>query len=172
MYSWGNPLWHLLYHIAKDISPTINTTERRLLIMFYHHIPAILPCQKCHKHYREFLNTNPLSIDSISKEYLLDWLYRLDISIMSTLFKKGVAKDTRISSMGETIDYQRISTLFINLRNYFFLNTIEAKQLYIFIVYISILLPDKPMCNKIKNILDNDQFDKHVFQKVIELFGY
>ena len=87
MYNWGNPLWHVLYQIAFNLPEHFSKNEISLLEMFFKNIPPILPCMKCQTHYNNFIKINPSLFSK--KEEVIDWIYKLDMSIKKML-NKGV----------------------------------------------------------------------------------
>ena len=169
MYKWGNPLWHLLYVIAKDIRPDINPNEKKIMMMFLKHVVTILPCEKCRFHYKKYFDDNIGDYNNINKEYILDWLYNLDMSIKKENGQPLINKDIRIAQMGTKLDRSRLMELLLSIRTFFYTNGLDAKDIYIFLIYLSILLPD----NNIRYILNyrldlkNGQFDKLLFDNII-----
>lgn len=169
MYKWGNPLWHLLYVIAQDIRPDINPNEKKIMMMFLKHVVTILPCEKCRFHYKKYFDDNIGDYNNINKEYILDWLYNLDMSIKKENGQPLISKDIRIAQMGTKLDRSRLMELLLSIRTFFYTNGLDAKDIYIFLIYLSILLPD----NNIRYILNyrldikNGQFDKLLFDNII-----
>jgi hypothetical protein len=60
---WGPNAWKLLHGIAERIgnqsSMTLVSDERNELKLTLRHFWALLPCQKCQKHYKEWLIKHP-----------------------------------------------------------------------------------------------------------------
>ena len=169
MYNWGNPLWHILYIIALNLPENLSNIEKRLLNMFLRNIRPILPCMKCQEHYSLFIKTNIPEFST--KSEAIDWVYKLDMSIKNLLGKDNIDKTIRINSMGDKIDKKRVSLLLCDLRTYFYMNSIKAKSIYIFLIYLTILLPDSEIRTSLKDIINVDNFNKEVFENCIRLFS-
>ena len=163
MNKWGNGLWHVLYIIAKNLKTTFSNLEKKLLEMFFKSIQGILPCTICRNDYNQYIKNNPPIFDN--KEMVIDWLYNLDNKI-----KGGTLDKTdRLNSMGDTLNKSRFSLLLCDLSSYYYLNAIHAESIYIFLVYCSILLPDKEYNLELRRVLDCQVFTKKTLDAVIKI---
>tara|TARA_B100000497_G_scaffold126157_1_gene164279 strand:- start:761 stop:1288 length:528 start_codon:yes stop_codon:yes gene_type:complete len=170
MYKWGNPLWHTLYIITFNLNDNLSNIEKDLFNMFLKHIVTILPCQKCQIHYKYYWNNNRfLDISTMNRNSIIDWLYNLDMSIKIENGKAVIDKSKRIESMGNILDMEKFMELLCSMRTFFYTNTIRAKDIYIFMVYLSILLPDKQVRDKLKDKLGTNcnLFNKELFDNII-----
>ena len=149
MYKWGNPLWHTLYVIAQDIGQDINKNEKKIIMMFLKHVVTILPCEKCRYHYKQHFDKEMSDYNNIDRNMVIDWLYNLDMSIKRDNGQPIIDKSERLIKMGKEIDKSRFIELLMSLRTFFYTNRVLAKDIYIFMVYLSILVPD----NSIRCIL-------------------
>ena len=71
--------------------------------------------------------------------------------------------------MGNILDMEKFMELLCSMRTFFYTNTIRAKDIYIFMVYLSILLPDKQVRDKLKDKLGTNcnLFNKELFDNII-----
>ena len=84
---WGPGAWQLLHGLSERVGNQTHISlirdERNELKMTLRHLWALLPCLKCQKHYKEWLQANPpekwiespFGIDL--QESMRDWVYRL-----------------------------------------------------------------------------------------------
>jgi hypothetical protein len=83
---WGPNAWELLHGLCERVGNQTNITlirdEQNELRFTLKNFWALMPCQKCQQHYREWLRKhNPDSFLTKTGEYLQDdmreWVYRL-----------------------------------------------------------------------------------------------
>jgi hypothetical protein len=84
---WGPGAWQLLHGLAERIGNqehlSLIRDERNELKLTLRHFWALLPCLKCQKHYKEWLQANPpekwidtpFSLDL--KESVREWVFKL-----------------------------------------------------------------------------------------------
>jgi hypothetical protein len=88
---WGPNAWQLLHGIAERIGNThsihMDRDQRNELRLTLRHFWALLPCQKCQNHYREWLHKFPPDkwisspFGSDLKDEMRSWLFRLHTSV-------------------------------------------------------------------------------------------
>ena len=81
---WGPKAWELLHSIAERLGNNTHISmirdEQTELRLTLRHFYALLPCHRCQKHYREWVQQHPPNTTRYG-EYLQDdireWLYNL-----------------------------------------------------------------------------------------------
>ena len=86
-FEWGPKTWELLHGLSERIGNQPNTTLMRdqlnELRLTLRHFSALLPCQKCQKHYREWLISHPpetwIQTNQIMnlQDSMREWIYQL-----------------------------------------------------------------------------------------------
>tara|TARA_Y100000389_G_C17395054_1_gene482054 strand:+ start:762 stop:1202 length:441 start_codon:yes stop_codon:yes gene_type:complete len=69
---WGTPLWNILHFITFRYTPREAAQMKRL---FQRHVPKLLPCDPCRKHYCRYIKLNPIRLES--RESLSRWLVKI-----------------------------------------------------------------------------------------------
>ena len=87
-YEWGPPLWRILHtlaeHLGRHTAPLLIADERRACLQFLKAVEAVLPCEKCKKHYRAWRLKNSPEKFGIGEELRLavrKWLWALHSEI-------------------------------------------------------------------------------------------
>ena len=135
---WGPTTWELLHGIAERVGnqsliPLIRDEKNELRIVL-RGFGALLPCQKCQAHYRDWVKRNPPEqILDKGGEYLQDalrdWVFRLHEDV----------NNRREVVSGITIDTVRERYLHVNLRA----NALILKGLFQKGVELRILKPSE-----------------------------
>jgi Erv1 / Alr family len=112
---WGPTTWELLHGIAERVgnqqSLTLIRDEKNEIRLALRKLTALLPCQKCQVHYRDWIRRNPPEplLDrggEYLQDALRDWVFRLHEDV----------NQRREVNSGITIDSLRGTYLSINLR--------------------------------------------------------
>lgn len=69
---WGPALWNVLHFITFRYTPNEASQMRRL---FLQHVPNLLPCDPCRKHYCSYVKLHPIRLES--RESLSRWLVKI-----------------------------------------------------------------------------------------------
>ena len=97
---WGPLLWIILHSLAeratKVVSPLFEIEERKTWISLLQTTESILPCPDCRAHYKQWIDTHPVSIVQTMayadlREFLRRWLYDLHQNVNSFSGKPGIA---------------------------------------------------------------------------------
>jgi hypothetical protein len=135
---WGPTTWELLHGIAERVgnqqSLTLIRDEKNEIRLALRKLAALLPCQKCQAHYRDWIRRNPPDdILDRSGEYLQDglrdWVFRLHEDV----------NQRREVNSGVTIDTLREKYLSINMRA----NATTLKGFYKRGIELRIFKPDE-----------------------------
>ena len=112
---WGATTWELLHGIAERVGnqpliPLIRDEKNELRIVL-RSFGALLPCQKCQTHYRDWVKRNPPEqmLDKggeYLQDALRDWVFRLHEDV----------NHRRDVNSGITADILRDKYLHVNLR--------------------------------------------------------
>jgi hypothetical protein len=72
---WGPPFWHILRTIAHNY-PLENPSlaNRNNTKIFFHSLQNLLPCEKCRKHYADFIKKYPISDKLCCRKCLVSWV--------------------------------------------------------------------------------------------------
>lgn len=82
---WSPALWTVMYAIAYSTAKTDKSLTA--LYSFYESLAELLPCEKCRKHYAEYLHKYPIhafTIDKLDNKELCLWVYRLEEQVAKT----------------------------------------------------------------------------------------
>jgi hypothetical protein len=120
---WGPNAWELLHGISEKIgnqstSIMIND-ERNELKLTLRHFWALLPCQKCQKHYKEWIQKS--SPDSLINGAYLDiqdsirkWVFALHENVNTS---RGIQSDITLEEVKERYNTISIKEKAKNLKN-------------------------------------------------------
>lgn len=75
---WGHSGWKFLFSMAY-VYPIQNPDKitRQDYYLYLTHLKNMLPCEKCKKHYAEYLENKPLQFYLTNRESLFHWLLGL-----------------------------------------------------------------------------------------------
>ena len=105
---WGPNAWELLHGIAERVGNHSNhimiRDERNELKLTLRHFWALLPCLKCQKHYKEWIQKHnpdpwiqgPFGIDL--QDSMRDWVYKLHENVNNS---RGVVSDLTLEQVKE-----------------------------------------------------------------------
>ena len=136
---WGPQLWFLMHIISFEYPDHPMETDKRIYYDFYSSLKDIIPCDKCKKHYREFLHKHPLLPFLDKKADLVKWVIDIHNFVNESLGKPFV-------SMDEVLDiYANLNPIspFATIDNLKIAKKYELKQytkLYYWIVIMMIIL--------------------------------
>ena len=105
---WGPDAWKLLHGIAERVgnqsSLTLIRDERNELKLTLRHFWALLPCQACQKHYKEWLSKHSPDVwisgpfGSDLQDSMRSWVYRLHEDVNQ---RRGVSPGITAESLKE-----------------------------------------------------------------------
>lgn len=78
---WGPAMWTIMYTVAYTFS-TLENIEQ--VYAFYESLGFLLPCDKCRKHYMEYLAKNPIKAftsENTNNRVLCQWVYNLEAQV-------------------------------------------------------------------------------------------
>lgn len=88
---WGKHAWIFIDSILLNIEEPISETEMNNISQFFNLLQHILPCPGCRKHYKEYIEKNPLDGEILSsKDKIIDWRIKLQNTINKRLGKKEI----------------------------------------------------------------------------------
>lgn len=105
---WGPGAWILLHGLSERVGNQANIAlirdERNELKMTLRHLWALLPCLKCQKHYKEWIQANPpekwidtpFGIDL--KESMREWVFKLHENVNQS---RGINSGITLESLPE-----------------------------------------------------------------------
>ena len=105
---WGPNAWELLHGIAERVGNHSNhimiRDERNELKLTLRHFWALLPCLKCQKHYKEWIQKHnpeiwiqgPFGIDL--QDSMREWVYKLHENVNNS---RGVVSDLTLEQVKE-----------------------------------------------------------------------
>lgn len=94
---WGPHLWTILHTSAEKLGRQTNeimaSDEAREMVLVLHGVEHIMPCEKCRKHYHEFLKKNPIDEfanrrGEILRQAIRTWLWKVHEAVNE---RNGVA---------------------------------------------------------------------------------
>ncbi len=85
---WGPHMWYIMHIISFNYP--INPTEyhKRAYREFYTNIKDILPCEKCQRHYSQYLSTYPISPHLDNRANLIKWVIQVHNFVNQSLGKR------------------------------------------------------------------------------------
>ena len=87
---WGPPLWYKM-HRATFMYPETRPTDKdkkAMVDFFTTKVYNDLPCEKCRKHYREYLSKYPVEYQVDSQHSLANWLVNMHNEVNTRTGKK------------------------------------------------------------------------------------
>ncbi len=83
---WGPHLWTVLHGFAEKLGRQTNdimaTDEAREMVLILRGVEHVMPCEKCRKHYKEYLKKNPVDDfanrrGEVLRQAIRQWLWKL-----------------------------------------------------------------------------------------------
>jgi hypothetical protein len=72
---WGPPLWHQMHMKTIHYNPKKDNKEE--IIKYFENIKNVLPCEKCKRHYENYLISRPIKFYLNTRDDLIHWLIDL-----------------------------------------------------------------------------------------------
>jgi hypothetical protein len=91
MTDWSKNFWTIMYDVADNIPSSVSTQVSQQYTIFFTNLQYLLPCEKCKRHYANYLTDNPLEINRIK---MLNWLNLLKDNIKRTQIYEQFEKIT------------------------------------------------------------------------------
>ena len=83
---WGPPLWYQMHMKTFNYNPRIDNA--RDIMDYFENIKEVLPCEKCKRHYSNYLLARPVKFYTTTRDDLIHWLIDLHNEINSRTGKK------------------------------------------------------------------------------------
>lgn len=80
---WGPYFWNMMEHAAKSIGNSPSTKNKNLTEKFFLQIEYVLPCEKCAKHYAEFLESENIYQYLCCSDCLLKYIKKMQNNVKS-----------------------------------------------------------------------------------------
>lgn len=104
-YEWGPLLWQMLHGAAEKLGRATNSSlfmdQRREMIFVLRDVEAVMPCQLCRNHYKDWRTRHPIDRFPESqaefREAVRQWLFELHEEVNST---HGVSSGLLIDQLG------------------------------------------------------------------------
>lgn len=134
---WGPAIWNLLHAVPEILKKTENIQKAIDLI---NNIYLLLPCEECHKHAKEYLNTNKLNITNFnnleqSKREIKLYVFNFHNVVNARLEKQVLpsfdqyCKDNNNQMLLNKVNYSEISAMQYNQNNkQFYEKTLTEEQ--------------------------------------------
>lgn len=122
---WGPLLWQMLHgaaeKLARTSNPSIFLDQRREMIFILRDVEAVMPCQLCRNHYREWRTKNPIDqfpeTQSEFRDTVRRWLFDLHENVnQSRGFISGLTLE-QLGSMYSGYDLKELGKQFDSLIN-------------------------------------------------------
>lgn len=92
---WGPHAWIFLHTITLAYPQNPTYVDKSNYKLFFNNLGSILPCDKCKIHYKENLQTFPLTDDILdSKDKLVKWLINIHNNVNKRNNKKMMSYDS------------------------------------------------------------------------------
>lgn len=88
---WGYHGWHFIHNIALGYDETFSYQKKKNYIIFFDVISDVIPCEKCSKHYKEYILKNPPNIKN--KDSLFKWTVDIHNNVNKILNKDQISYD-------------------------------------------------------------------------------
>jgi len=122
---WGYHGWNFIHNIALGYDETFSYQKKQNYINFFDVISDVIPCEKCSKHYKEYISKNRPNIKN--KDSLFKWTVDIHNNVNKILNKDQISYNKAYNIWLD----EKINTK----------NTINNKNIFnIFLLFILILL--------------------------------
>jgi len=74
---WGPHGWFFLHSITMAYPDKPTKKDRENFSNFFHLLPAVLPCEVCQNHFRQYLAELPIEPALKNKQTLVEWLINI-----------------------------------------------------------------------------------------------
>ncbi len=74
---WGPPAWFFIFTIIDEMPEYPTDTE--YYRMFFESLSGVLPCEECRRHYRQYIESNPVPVWSRKATRNWAWTLRMNI---------------------------------------------------------------------------------------------
>ena len=98
---WGKHVWYVLDLMVIRLDPTDQTLVNHVLMQFIS-LTHTIPCEQCRQHYVEFIDQNPITLES--KLALARWVYNCRSSINTKLNRPNITFDQYLKELSKTFD--------------------------------------------------------------------
>tara|TARA_B000000477_G_C6084250_1_gene224633 strand:+ start:214 stop:633 length:420 start_codon:yes stop_codon:yes gene_type:complete len=86
---WGYHGWYFIHNIALGYDETFSYQKKQNYINFFNVISDVIPCEKCSKHYKEYILKNPPNIKN--KDSLFKWTVDIHNNVNKILNKDQIS---------------------------------------------------------------------------------
>jgi hypothetical protein len=84
---WGPFFWHTIHIVALGYPKNPTYTDKKCAKEFYESLAFLLPCSICREHYKEHLQTKPISTFLDSRTDLIKWTIQIHNKVNQMLGK-------------------------------------------------------------------------------------
>ena len=88
---WGYHGWNFIHNIALGYDETFSYQKKQNYINFFDVISDVIPCEKCSKHYKEYISKNRPNIKN--KDSLFKWTVDIHNKVNERINKKQITLD-------------------------------------------------------------------------------
>jgi hypothetical protein len=111
---WGPPLWYQMHMKTFNYNP--KTSNKKNIIQYFENIKKVLPCEKCKKHYENYLISRPIKFYLKSRDDLIHWLIDLHNEVNARTGKRILSyKEARSLYETETSSNFNLNLLLVLL---------------------------------------------------------
>lgn len=111
---WGPPLWDILHYVTFHYNPS-TTTPKQIERLFLQHVPNLLPCEPCRKHYCGYVKKNPIT--TRSRESLSRWLVKIHNLTNAQLGKPQMKYEDAVRRYNTPYARRRVKNAFFKWGN-------------------------------------------------------
>ena len=86
---WGYHGWNFIHNIALGYDETFSYQKKQNYINFFDVISDVIPCEKCSKHYKEYISKNRPNIKN--KDSLFKWTVDIHNNVNKILNKDQIS---------------------------------------------------------------------------------
>jgi hypothetical protein len=127
MAHWGLPLWKVLHGMAEKIgyleTPLLAQDEMRETIFFLYSVEAIMPCDLCRKHFKDWKAKHPIGNwpekykgrPGEFREQIRKWLWELHQNVNQSKGTENTVPFEQLTELYRSVDllreYQEFRTI-------------------------------------------------------------
>jgi hypothetical protein len=131
---WGSHGWNFIHNIALGYDDKYNYQQKSNYINFFNILGDVIPCEKCSKHYKDYIIKNPPNINN--KDSLFKWTVDIHNNVNKILNKKQISYKEAYNIW---LNKKKYNNNFINYKQIINIILLLILSILIFYIIISFL---------------------------------
>jgi len=87
---WGPAGWDFMYAVAFAFPENPSKSDKQQITAFFNSVKCVLPCKSCQKHFKKYVEENPIELNNDSKSRVASWLLKLNNDVNARINKPPI----------------------------------------------------------------------------------